>query len=302
MCVILVADTERIPEDTLNKAARLNGEGNGVAWREDGCVHWAKGISLPEVHKFAKRLPLPYIVHFRIATIGEKIPAMCHPFPVDAQASVATTGKTQGSVLFHNGTWHCWRDKVIEAAIKLSVKLPAGKWSDSRGLAWLTSYYNFLEVVDQKTAVLSPTELDLYGVGWEAIGESQGILASNRLFEFRTHNTGYYSGYTGPVPCKNLTCTRRSGLDKDGWCAEHAPERKPLVVVGEIDHADESMEEDAKFLEIVAGMGGVSASETPFMKALRLFKDGKISKRQFKKAKRAIDRQNLQSSVLALTH
>ena len=228
---------------------------------------------------------------------------MCHPFPVSSDASVATTGKTQGSVLFHNGTWHRWRDLVLEAAIRLSVKIPAGKWSDTRGLAWLTSYYDlgFLEVVDQKTAVLSPTELDLYGVGWEAIGESQGILASNRHFEFKTHNTGYYSGYTGPVPCKNPTCPRRSGLDKDGWCAEHAPERKPLVVVGELE-ADESVEEDAKFLEIVAGMGGVSASETPFMKALRLFKDGKISKRQFKKAKRAIDRQILQSSVLALTH
>ena len=51
------------------------------------------------------------VIHFRIASVGEVTPKLCHPFPVTACATTRFSGHAR-AVLFHNGTWGDWRETL----------------------------------------------------------------------------------------------------------------------------------------------------------------------------------------------
>lgn len=197
MCVIMACDEKRPSEDMVRAAFKSNGHGGGVAWREtaevDGkpkvIVKWKKGIIDPDVMvKLANELPIPFILHFRIASVGPQVPEMTHPFPVSKTASVELEGSIDGQVLFHNGTWGRWNDDIFKRAIEGKMKIPRGPWSDTRTMAWLTHLFSpgFLDIINEKVILFSAAEVEIFAPhrDWAQV---EGIWCSNDGF---TRNMG----------------------------------------------------------------------------------------------------------------
>lgn len=182
MCVILVSDTKRPTSEMVEKAFNHNSHGGGAAWREGEFVRWEKGLKLEDMIEHAKKLPLPFVLHFRIASTGGRSDYLCHPFEVSRLANYKLEGKTKNPVLFHNGTWNVWRHELKTAVINSRVgKLPTGPWNDTRGLAFMAYAFGggILEMINEKTVLFSPKELEVFGDGWE---EESDILMSNTHF------------------------------------------------------------------------------------------------------------------------
>lgn len=108
MCVIAIAVKHRIPLAILEKCEETNPHGGGVAWVADGTVHFKKNITAAQAHELVKDKPLPHVFHFRIASIGGVIPALCHPFAVRNKCNDELEGTTQAA-FFHNGTVKDWK-------------------------------------------------------------------------------------------------------------------------------------------------------------------------------------------------
>jgi len=178
MCVILIADEKRLTKRMVELAMDANPDGNGFAWREKGAVCFEKGLSEADAVDFARHLPLPYIFHARIATVGGVRPELCHPFPIDGRVKpTALAGRSRRGVLFHNGTWWKWRDYVEQGD---------EPWSDSRAMAALVNLYDaeaISEVVDEhanRVVLMTPTDIRRFGRGWSK--PHAGIWASNTYY------------------------------------------------------------------------------------------------------------------------
>ena len=202
MCVIMIADTKPVTEEMVQKGFDCNPAGAGIAWREEvkgkKMVRWIKGVmSLDEIQALVQRTPLPYIVHFRIPTVGGCIPELTHPFPVHPETTNALKGMTTGRVLFHNGHWRDWKQTMMESAVKGNALLPEGKWSDSRAMAWVSARHGLgmLNLIDEKTAVFGPDYLQIFGDGWEEVDE---VVCSNKHWCFRGTNSSAGSRWTTP--------------------------------------------------------------------------------------------------------
>lgn len=185
MCVIAICSTSRPTETHVEKMFGSNPEGAGVAWREaiDGVPHvrWKKGLDLEQAQKLIAEVPIPFIAHFRIASVGGPSRQLCHPFPVREGAELLMEGQSTTPVLFHNGTWGAWKHQMFESTIKGNKKVPIGKWSDSRAMAWLAHHHGLgiLEFLDEKIAIIGPHERDIqaFGLGWTV---EDNIYVSNR--------------------------------------------------------------------------------------------------------------------------
>lgn len=206
MCVILVCDTTRPTPEMVMKAWKQNDHGGGVAWRENGYVHWQKNLTETEMQKACKTLPFPFVAHFRIASQGGRASLLCHPFEVNKQATSAYEGKTKGAVLFHNGTWTGWRNSILDACVRSNTKVPTGEWNDTRAMALMASIYGdgILEFINEKVVVFGPKQYQYFGDGWEEVDD---IVVSNKLFLTRFHSgQGYHNhgqgstGRGGTVP------------------------------------------------------------------------------------------------------
>ena len=217
---MLVKNEENRPSvDMINKAWDRNDDGAGIAWREPAQkgagveVVWKKGLSLVEVTQLCADLPLPYVVHFRVASCGGVRPSLTHPFPVHNLTSPALEGRTKGYVLFHNGDWKGWAEAAREAVIRTKTPIPVGRWSDSRAMAWLCSIYGlgFMEFLpDQRGIAFGPEGLEIFnGPGWKMVNN---ILCSNDLFMGTVWTNKNY--------CRYGTCTA-TALDLAGYCAAH---------------------------------------------------------------------------------
>src|SRR5689334_9178261 len=131
MCVIMIVDRNdhRPTKQMIDKAWNWNDDGAGIAWREpskDGKgneVVYQKGFMSETdkkiVEQMAAELPVPYILHFRIASIdgGGVRQSLTHPFPIDNNTSNDLQGRTKGYVLFHNGNWKGWDETARIAAL-----------------------------------------------------------------------------------------------------------------------------------------------------------------------------------------
>ncbi|MCA1841300.1 MAG: hypothetical protein LC723_13420 [Actinobacteria bacterium] len=181
----------------MSKAWDWNDQGGGVAWIDGKSVRWKKGLGEDEMQELCRTLPLPYVAHFRIASVGVKSSDLCHPFPMHKDVPTALEGRTPKGVLFHNGTWGKWKGWTLEACVRRNTEMPEGLWNDTRALAWFASLYGvpILEVIDEKTAVVRPTGVEIFGNGW---GEEGGILVSNKIFLNQTrHRTQTHGGHSG---------------------------------------------------------------------------------------------------------
>lgn len=183
MCVIMIADKDRPSDEMIQKALVKNSKGAGLAWREKGEVRYIKGLSdVEEILPLIQRLPMPFIFHARIDTCGGESKELTHPFPVDTDSKINLRGSTKGYMMFHNGHWGQWKDKSLEAAVKTGTKIPGGRWSDSRAMAFVASIYGLgaLEFIDEKSVVISPTDIQVFGSGWTRVNN---VVVSNKLWE-----------------------------------------------------------------------------------------------------------------------
>ena len=196
MCVILVPTKEHPSAEILTAAETVNPHGGGIAWRNNqGKLSYQKGIDTAKILEIIqeKNPPLPYVIHYRIASVGEVCPKLTHPFPVNKQVRLKTKGIENNALLFHNGTWSEWKESIMP--FSGAKDFPEGNyhdWSDSRALAYMAykTKRGFLKFIDEKIAIIEKNgNVDLYGY-WK---KHQDIWCSN-LNHVRTDNT-YYGNY-----------------------------------------------------------------------------------------------------------
>lgn len=294
ICVILIATETRPTPRLLEDAYAANGDGAGIAWREEGKVHWKKGLDLDRFKQLCADVPLPFIGHCRIASIGGVRASLTHPFPVSARVPLALEGTTTGAVVFHNGHWGEWSKELKQVILASGGKyqIPPGVWSDSRAIAFMVHVYGMgiLDLLNEKTVGFSPKECEVAGYGWDEI---DGITVSNTFFKnraagFRQGQT-YPQNYTSPM-CKDRRCTRRDVDKVTGFCPDH------------------------QVREVRVGGSEVAPEPTPFEVACRLFSEGratevmklvdskKLSKKQMKKARKRWESLILTSHPMVVTH
>lgn len=245
MCVITVVQTRRPSEDELTKMALTNGDGCGIAYRtkhgdiftpsEDPLnvadeVMWEKGLSLEELIPLAARVPLPYVLHFRIASCGGKEKEMTHPFPLTRDVNLDLVGHTKGFVLFHNGHWGAWKDKGLDGAIHNKIRVPAGTWSDTRVMAWLAFLHGpkILEFIDEKVILFGPKTIEIFHPdGWFRVND---LLVSNRSWEYHAlprddanDTDEFYFRHGGgghQQVCRQGTCNK-AVVGNSWYCTDH---------------------------------------------------------------------------------
>ena len=223
MCVIVFVNEKRPTPEQVELMFNHNSAGAGIAWRngkEEVC--WEKGLEIEKIKACVAKAPIPFVAHFRIPTCGGRIPELCHPFTIDEQASVELKGKTKGFVLFHNGHWQDWKKESIGLArdiAKLGKKIPAGKWSDTRAMAWMAGVcgLGILEMIDEKAIAFGPDDYELYpGMGWTKM---DGFYVSNDHWIAVSYNKTYNHGSFVPICWANL-CKESKVIGYD-YCKEH---------------------------------------------------------------------------------
>ena len=220
MCVIMLVSKVRPSEEMVERAWHANKDGMGIAHREGGDVVWEKGVmDLNRAKELCAKTPLPYVAHFRVASIGGVKPSLTHPFVVGPEARLDLVGRTKVGVLFHNGHWNPWNEKVLDAAIHSNNKIPEGSdWSDSRAMAWLVHIYGpgLMEVLpSQKGILMTPKKLHIFtGNGWEKINE---VWCSNDYFWGRTRGN-YRNTYHRLCSVGRCTNNAQSGKDMCEKC------------------------------------------------------------------------------------
>jgi hypothetical protein len=194
MCVIIACESKRPTLKMLKDAQKANPNGSGIAWVKDGKVNFIKGLGLKvkDIFEITEKLPFPFVIHFRIASSGEVSDALCHPFLIQRDAPLTLHGKAK-AVLFHNGTWSEWQKYTMETACRSLMPVPNGNWNDTRAMAWMAAIlgYGILDIIDEKTVVLTKDGLSFSGEGWV---DRKGIWCSNDLFEDRFPIYSYAKG------------------------------------------------------------------------------------------------------------
>jgi len=196
MCVIIaVIDKDKVPTlDMLKKCGKTNDDGAGVAWLKGAAVRWHKGLNPEGVFSLTQNLPVPYMIHFRLATSGGYADGLCHPFPVTRRCSLELTGEIhKGRVLMHNGCWaeDEWMQDIRRTIIKRNIRLPGGDFSDSRAMAWLAHVWgdSILSAIPGKMSILGPNGIKFWG-DWVT---HKGMFFSNTSWKYDT----YYHGQSG---------------------------------------------------------------------------------------------------------
>lgn len=190
MCVIVLAEKVRLLDHQVEHMWDANSKGGGIAWREevDGVmkVKWEKGLTRAEMVEANQTLPFPYVLHFRLPSNGTSPSLLAaHPFQVDEHATTGFEGETDGYVLFHNGFWADWKNKMQQIALAGYKKVPSGPWSDSRGLAWAAYHLGlgYLDLIDEKVIIFGPQYIELFGM-WITMavteGEDGNVLVTNK--------------------------------------------------------------------------------------------------------------------------
>ena len=198
MCVIGICNTKRIEKPEFSESFRLNDDGVGFAWQENGKVRYIKGIMVMEEawKAYNKHVPqdcFPHVVHFRKGT--PKVKDLTHPFNITEESEIYLNYEGEDQILFHNGGINMWKPMLIQTLLRTGKKLE-GEWSDTRMIAiWIKLLgENVLEILDGKFVVMSPTDVNYYG-NWEK--EDKGILWSNRTYVVTGVTGRNYSGVVG---------------------------------------------------------------------------------------------------------
>ena len=193
MCVIACYENDFPLMDDLVSMESMNQDGAGIAYIKDDWVHWEKGINAKRISQIIEdeKVKKPFVVHFRIASVGGKDKQLCHPFPIEKDVPLKLKGKSKHGVLFHNGTWTEYKEIIQIACLRAGVRVPDGKISDSRIMAWLAHNFgvNFLQSISgQKMTVLTPKGIQYFG----NFEDFQNDKVSNTYFDRTwTFNNGF---------------------------------------------------------------------------------------------------------------
>jgi hypothetical protein len=261
MCVICIAQDERMTKDHVEKMWSHNKDGGGIAWREKGKVHWRKGLSEEEMLDFVLTLPLPYVAHFRIASCGGVLPELTHPFPIQKTVPLDLKGSSTSPVLFHNGHLGRWKEILMNLCINNKLELPDGAWSDTRLMAWVAAHCttNILPHFDERLVNFGVNDMDVWGTGWTKV---EGLYVSNQTWKNSYNSTNFNRG----MICLYRQC-KENRMGSTSYCADHQggvervvfPRDKktaggassPTTFRGSNDH-EESGETEQKTVEEVA--------------------------------------------------
>jgi len=179
MCCILSC-FNRPSYSLIQDIATTNRDGMGIMWTDPktGLTRWEKGLDEDAIHELSQHLPLPFLIHARLTTVGDSSPQLTHPFPIEQKPSLKLSGSAE-AVLMHNGHVGEWRMVAEECGLQLPRKNPFG-WSDTRVVA--SAIHNFgKDVVEafspSRFAILSGGEVELFG-DWLDTKE-EGIKSSS---------------------------------------------------------------------------------------------------------------------------
>ena len=214
-----------------------NPSGAGIAWREletiDGkdeiVVKWEKGLSRDEIKQMCQAAPIPYVAHFRIPTCGVPRKDLCHPFPISKDVPDILKGTIRGYVLFHNGHWGQWKETMLNGVTRGFGKIPAGKWSDSRAMAWAAAHYGLgiLELIDEKACAFGPDKIEVFQPNsWHTVND---VWVSNKTWETKQWkrtvdaDCNWYEGSNATM-CVLRHCVKPRALPAI-YCEEHLPSR-----------------------------------------------------------------------------
>ena len=188
MCVIITGTTNKPSLAELRAAERQNSDGGGIAWVDETVVQYRKGLTAVQMHEELLALPVKtrWVAHFRFATVGEPSDGLCHPFPIQKDTPLDIEGKSS-QVLFHNGTVPDWKGLLKDFTLDPRFKqvVPAGDWSDSRGVAWLLALnesIRALSFLPGKYIVLTRKGAKIFPTTEEGWTEIDGILYSNTFW------------------------------------------------------------------------------------------------------------------------
>lgn len=144
MCVAAVI-FEKVSYKYLQHMEDDNPHGAGVAWEQDGAIHFLKGLTAKEIYDLQEAgvMSYPYLMHYRWATHGDRVPELTHPFPLGPRALLGETSGSADRVLIHNGTWSYY-DGIVERFMNDgNYELPEELIqcaSDTALAAWLAEY------------------------------------------------------------------------------------------------------------------------------------------------------------------
>lgn len=151
MCIAAVIYDDLATND-LDSMEEHNPHGGGVAYlgKSGKGVRFFKGLTAKEVYDLQAKLPRPYLLHFRWATHGDKVPRLAHPFPLGPQAFTDALKGSAPAVLIHNGVWSNYELYAPRNFTKKDLAL----CSDTQIAAWYAAHDEaVLDDVDWSTAV-----------------------------------------------------------------------------------------------------------------------------------------------------
>ena len=93
MCVIAVCLKNKPSSDIVKKMWDTNDDGASITWLgKDRKVEYIKGITkLEELNNLIKATELPFVLHFRIASVGGIHPLLTHPeFEISKKSQLLT--------------------------------------------------------------------------------------------------------------------------------------------------------------------------------------------------------------------
>lgn len=182
MCCIAACYLDRLTDQMIDDMCSLNADGFGMAWIENGKVRWQKGLDDIKAKLFARHLPLPYVAHARLATVGGEGKGLAHPFPIEKGSSTKLKGRAN-RVLFHNGHIGDWR-AIVHASDGRHAPILGNKWSDSRAIAHVMATRGkriLRSLTANRFAILTPKGIERFGQGWARSDDKATVWLSSDI-------------------------------------------------------------------------------------------------------------------------
>lgn len=225
MCLLITSTCGLPDEEILRLGEKSNPHGNGVAVAYEGKTFWRKGLTIDELINDYKETKLPMLIHFRWASVGEKVPQLAHPFPITEGVELDLRGEAP-AIFAHNGHISNWED-ILLSSLSGNDKVPDGQFfSDSRIMAYLVWKHgrNVLRFIDPKGknrfAILNGDgTINHYGTGWtEQKDDTKTVMLSNMNWKNKANNLigGSSPNYTTPYAYGRRHWEDEYG-DGEGW-------------------------------------------------------------------------------------